>query len=335
MSHAPSFEKILVTGGTGFIGQHLLRTLVAANHQPVAVARDQAKIASLSSDLKNQVRWIESDLLNHAATREVIESEKPTVIFHLAATRGRANDEQAMAACTELNVDATVELFESAQSANVERVIILGSADEYGAQAGPFKEDFDLKPTSAYAISKAEATRAAQAMHAANGFPVVVLRPFTVYGPQQPRVMFVANAVECAVNGLEFEMTAGAQKRDLVYVDDAVRAMIAAAKASDVDGKVINIGSGDAISLREVARLIWQISESDAPLRVGAREAATDEIHDTWADITRARQLLDWEPRVGLKDGLRLMIEWAREQKLLTTEDAEVRRGISSTQSQI
>jgi nucleoside-diphosphate-sugar epimerase len=313
MSHAPSFEKILVTGGSGFIGQHLLRALNASDYRPAALARNAEKVERLPADVREQTRWIELDLSNHVATRDVIQAEQPTVLFHLAGARGRGNDESARRVCTEMNVRATVNLLEAAQGAGVERVVMLGSADEYGKQAGPLSESLSVQPLSAYGISKTEATRQAQAMHATSGCPVVVLRPFTVYGTHQPHWMFVADAIECAVNRLPFRMSEGTQKRDLVNVSDVVRAILAAANSPHVEGKVINVGSGKPESLRDVAQLIWHISESDAPLLLGARPASADELHDTWADISLARELLDWEPRVSLADGLREMIERARE----------------------
>jgi nucleoside-diphosphate-sugar epimerase len=154
-------------------------------------------------------------------------------------------------------------------------------------------------------------------MHASEGCPVVILRPFSVYGPHQPGYMFVAEAIDCALSGQPFRMTHGRQKRDLVYVDDVVRALIAAARTEGLEGQAINIGSGRPLPLRDVAALILRLSESRAPLLIGARNAPAEETHDTWADISLARRLLDWEPRVELEDGLRRTIQWARREASL------------------
>ena len=212
----------------------------------------------------------------------------------------------------------------AARSAGVERIIIIGSADEYGNQVveGPLNESLELHPVSPYAMSKAAATGVALAMHASNGLPVVILRPFTVYGPGQPRNMFVSEAIDCAVRGEAFRMSEGCQTRDLVYIDDAIRAFLAAAQAPDVEGKVINIGSGRAYALRDVAELIWRLSETRAPLMIGARNAGADELHDTWADVTRARALLGWEATTSLEEGLRLTIEWATAEHLTTQAES-------------
>src|SRR5262249_20732714 len=166
---------------------------------------------------------------------------------------------------------------------------------------------------STYGASMAASAQFARALHASQGCPVVVLRLFSVYGPEQPAEMFVAQAIACAVRGEPFEMTEGRQRRDLVYVNDVVTALLAAAQAPGVEGKVIHVGSGQAHALRDVAQLIWRLSESEAPLRIGARPAPAEELHDTWADITLARRLLNWYPEVDLEAGLGATIEWAQE----------------------
>lgn len=310
--HASPFEKILVTGGAGFIGQPLLRALVTAGHHPTALTRGAGKLEKLTPDLRAQVRWVELDLLNYEAVHALINAEKPSVVFHLAGTRGKGNDLGANDSCDEINVRATANLLESLKGVGVERVMMMGSADEYGRQSGQLNEGQELQPVSAYGISKAVATRLAHELYETENCPVVTLRPFTVYGPQQPRWMFVAEAIECAVGGAPFRMSEGVQRRDLVYVADVVEALMLVASAPEVEGKVINLGSGCALRLLDVARLIWKLSESRAPLLVGERPAMPDETHDTWADIKLAEQLLNWKPRTSLEDGLRATIEWTR-----------------------
>lgn len=314
MPQAPSFENILVTGGTGFIGQALLRGLLAGGHRPGAIAHRSSSLRELPDDLKQQVSWVELDLLDHAAVRKFIDQARPTLVFHLAGVRehSRVLTQSAAVACAETNVSATLNLLDAATRAGAARIVITGSAEEYGDQRGPFDETSELRPVSIYGISKAAATRLARAMNATENCPVVIVRPFTVYGPGQPGKMFVAAAVECAVCETEFRMTAGEQRRDLVYIIDVVRALISAARVPGIEGKSFNIGSGRPIPLREVAQLIWRLSETNAQLSIGARAARTEELFDTWADIKAAREQLDWEPRVDLETGLRATIEGAR-----------------------
>src|SRR5262249_58147072 len=140
---------------------------------------------------------------------------------------------------------------EESRKNGVRRIVIAGSAEEYGSQAGPLNERLSLKPSTGYGISKALATKHALALNAREGCPVVVVRPFSVYGPGQPREMFVAQAVEAAVRGVPFKMSIGEQKRDLVFVADVARGLIRAAMTPRIEGKVINRATGLPYRLRE------------------------------------------------------------------------------------
>ena len=313
MPDAPSLEKVLVSGGCGFIGQHLVRALVRLRCRPTILTRTLNQDGSLDGT-KDHVHRVQLNLLDHERVREFLLVERPTILFHLAGARRCDDAERASVACAELNVSATVNLLHAARLAGVERVIIMGSADEYGNQQGPLHEGLPLRPVSAYAVSKAAATGFAQAMHAFDGCPVVVLRPFSVYGPRQPAYMFIAEAITCALKSIPFRMSEGTQQRDLVFVEDVTQALVAAASAPSIEGRVINIGSGQPRRLRDVAELIWQLSESRAPLLIGARPASVDELHDTWADISLARESLGWQPQVDLESGLGATILWARNQ---------------------
>lgn len=309
MENLDAVDRVAVTGATGFIGTNLVRTLVATGYRPILFARSPQQ-SSWTDDLEDRVRWVRLDLLDGEAVGRTLETERPTVLFHLAGTRGRGAGSAAVA-CAELNVSATVRLLAAARRTGVRRVVMAGSASEYGRQAGALHEGLTPGPVSAYGISKAAATSFARAMYAADGCPVVILRMFSVYGPGQPADMFVEDAVRCALTGVPFRMSHGEQRRDLVFVKDVVRALIAAMRAPGVEGNVINVGSGSAVRLRDVALRIWELSESKAALLMGAVPAEED--HDTWADISLARWLLAWGPETDLDSGLRWTIEWTRE----------------------
>lgn len=311
--HSVLLSRIAVTGAGGFLGRHLARVLDARGCKPLLLVH-----SSLENGSPEGMRRVSLDLTERAAVEAVLELERPQTIFHLAGTRGIGAGALTWSRCVELNVASTVHLLEAAQRAGVERIIIIGTADEYGHQPGPLHEGLPLAPVSPYAVSKAVATQFAQAMHSRNECPVVILRPFTIYGPGQPANMFVSEAINCAIRGEPFRMTEGRQRRDLIYVDDAIDAFLAAAEAPGIEGRVINIGSGEAHALRDIAQMIWRLSETEAELIIGARSAGAAETHDTWADIARAREHLNWTPRHSLEDGLLRMINWARKESIST-----------------
>lgn len=304
--------KILVTGASGFIGTWLAEVLLGPGCDVVLAARHPPSEPKDALWKILKPRWVILDVRQPGAVEALLEAERPDTVFHLAGTRGIGAPEGACVACTEVNVAATVRLLSAAKRVGVRRVVTVGSAEEYGRQPGPLQEDMPLLPETPYGVSKMAATRLAQLMATTEGCPVTVIRPFTVYGPGQPRSMFVAQAVECALAGKAFQMTAGTQRRDLVYAMDVVSSMIVAATAPDVVGQVINAGTGKATPLREVAELIWKISGSTAPLEIGARPAAATELFDTWADTGREERLLGKENWITLEDGLKRTINDAR-----------------------
>lgn len=302
--------KVLITGGSGFLGCHLARLLVAQGVVPLLASR-RADVASLPPDLRGAVRLATVDLCQADEVEALLQRERPSTIFHLAGARGR--HAAAAARCAEVNVAVTARILDAALRYGVSHVIMTGTAEEYGPQPAPQRETLQPQPTTLYGITKACGTALALTL-AEQGCPVTVLRPFTVYGPGQPSEMFLASAVEAAIAGRPFQMTEGRQRRDLVFATDVAEALLAAALRPATIGRVINIGSGVSYPLCEIARRIWALAEASSPLEIGARLAPAHELYDTCADLTLAQELLDWQPRIDLDTGLRSTVEHCRNQ---------------------
>lgn len=305
MQDPPFLEPVLITGADGFIGSHLAREMARLGCRPVLASRSPKGAEDRNGLLLKRVYF---DLTDDHSIEQFIDSVRPATLIHLAGARGSAGAVE----CANLNFHATARLLGCATRAGVKRIVTMGSAEEYGDQAGPLAERLELNPTTPYGISKALATGHALMLHDRDACPVVVLRPFSVYGPGQPRAMFVAQAVAAALRNAPFEMSGGEQMRDLVYVDDIVRGILAAAREPGVEGRVINLGTGRPKKLKDVAALVWELSGARSPLLVGARPARPEELYDTWADTTAARRLLRWEAAVGIEEGLRRTIESSR-----------------------
>lgn len=316
-------ERILVTGGSGFIGQHLLRALVALGHRPVATTRSLESL-QVADDLFETVQWVQVDWTDPASVAALKWQPGPRSVYHLAGVRVPDSAENADYFNWQGNVVVTETVLRASHHGwDLERFVVLGSAEEYGATELPMKEISSTEPVTSYGRSKARMTSLIKEWHRDGWVPAVILRPFSVYGPGQPRQMFVAQAIDHALADEAFAMTEGQQRRDLVYVSDVVRALLSVGPGCPVGrlgGHEINIASGESRSLRKVAQMIWRLSGTKAELQIGARPAPPEELHDTWADISRARELLDWEPRVDLETGLRMTIEWARTAKQINQE---------------
>lgn len=323
MTNLSSLGKIAITGATGFIGNHLVRALIRQNEWPILLTRGSLMETRLQ-DLRDRLDLREIELTDPRSIWRVLQETKPDTLFHLAGVLGRGDCRAATLACSALNINATLHLLDAAMEARVRRIILIGSAEEYGQQNGPMHEALPLQPVSPYGIAKAAASRFAQALHERSDCPVVIVRPFSVYGPGQPSNMFVAQAIDAVVRGVPFRMSHGEQRRDLLYVDDLIRGLLAVAETPGIEGQIINLGSGQPVRLRDVARRIWQLADSSAPLLIGARSAAREQLQDTWADISQARALLSWSPQIDLESGLRETIHWARAQFALEEQECQV-----------
>ena len=249
MSARNDRNGVVVTGAAGFLGDHLVRTLLAWGVRPM-LTEHRHTAAPWAEDA---VRRAPLDLTCPQDVRSFMQKMRPAILFHLAGTRGRGETNPA-AACDAVNFRATATLLEAAQRAGVGRVVLVGSAEEYGLQTGPLSEDRPSLPVTPYGVSKAAASRLALKLFAQRGLPVVIVRPFTVYGPGQPIDMFLRQGVAAAVRGKPFAMSLGTQQRDLVFVADMIRGLMAAAAIQGIEGRIFNIASGTPSRLVDVAR---------------------------------------------------------------------------------
>ncbi|HXH70379.1 MAG TPA: NAD(P)-dependent oxidoreductase [Pyrinomonadaceae bacterium] len=305
------FERALIIGGTGFVGSNLVSELLRSGFSPTVLTRNKER-HKLPENLKKKTSLVELDITDYSSTKSFILDFRPTLIINSAATLGLEDINGKTV--YDINYEAVKNLLETSLAAKVKKIILFGSADEYGYQPIPQNENLPLRPNSPYAVSKARMTNLARQMYENERLPVVILRPFTVYGKEQPKGMFLSDAIRCALGNRSFEMSEGKQKRDYIFISDFVRAIMSAIRTPDIDGEVFNVGSGQALPLREIARKVWEVSGADGSLlKIGARSASLSELHDTCADITKAEKFLNWQPNISLEDGLNQTINSIKE----------------------
>jgi len=299
-------EKILLTGGTGFLGGYVVKQLLSLGVTPAILTRNSR--AKIYEKQRGCSSLIGIDLLDTPALKKFLEEFRPTVIVHLAGYAYRTGSQPDI--LDKFNYEATARLLDLAAAIKVKKFILTGTADEYGFQICPQIETMPAMPVSDYAVSKNKAVNYALSLFEKNNLPIVILRPFTIYGLGQPAKMFVPQAVEAAVRRIPFEMSEGAQKRDLLFVTDFADAIIKTLTTNGIEGEIFNVGSGKSIALKELAGKIWENTGADEKLlKIGVRQTARSELHDTQADISKIRHRLDWQPKVSLDDGLKMVIE--------------------------
>lgn len=290
--------RALVTGAAGFVGAHLVRRLLAEGWDVTAMVRPGSDTGRLASELE-RLALVEADVTTLEPDTVAARAE---VVFHLAAVGLHEPRPRPPEEVMRTNVVGTLNVLRLAAALGARRVVHVGSGHEYGA-GSRLREDAPLRPGSAYGASKAAAWHLASAFCRLRGLELVVLRPFTLYGPGDSPYSFVASAIAACLGNEPLELTEGRQSRDFVFAADAVDALVASADAS-ANGETLNVCTGVEISIREVVELIVALTGGAGRPLFGARPYSDDELWTSSGSPTRARDVLGWEATTDLREGL-------------------------------
>ena len=299
-------SRILVTGGGGFIGSHLVRRLVR-EHAHVAVVSTEKDPWRLR-DVLGRVEYHAVSILARPLPR-IVGAFRPDVVFHLAAlipARKPTAGEQKKSIVTATRLLAhTLE-----QAGTVQRLITLGAADEYGKASCP-KETSVSPALTAYGRAKRAASDFLESAAKKSSFSTIVLRPPICYGPAQDFGMFVPDCARAILGGKEFTVWGEDLSRDFIYVEDLVEATLCAATATTRKKyAAYNIGSGRGVKLTRVARMLARpLGREDLILSVHARRS-NHEPRSRCLDIGKALRELDWRPGTSLETGLQKTLRW-------------------------
>lgn len=303
-------RRVLITGASGFIGQHLASRLTEISADYAVIVRDS------STAIRFGGRTFNGDVRDRRFLGNVFSVWRPQVVFHLAGSRNRGLSAQAFEEAIDVNLIGTLRLlFGALECGVVENIVLMGTGEEYGRGTVPFQESAREEPVSAYSHSKHSATGLAQLMARSMGMPVRILRPSVAYGPGQHSDIFLPALINSLLSIQPFSMSNGLQTRDYIYIDDVVDALLLAGICPGSQGEIINIGSGEAVQINELVGKVESILGTTGLVRRGALPYRTGEIMDYSFDVSKAESVLGWSAKTSLTEGLIETVNWYLEQK--------------------
>lgn len=328
-------EKVLVTGADGFIGSHLVETLVRAGYDVRAFVlynsfNSWGWLDHAAPDIQGKFEVFAGDIRDPHGVREAMRGCE--TVFHLAALVAIPYSYHSPDTYVETNVRGTLNVVQAARDIGSVKVIHTSTSEVYGtARFVPITEEHPLQGQSPYSASKIGADQMALSFHASFGLPLTVIRPFNTYGPRQSaRAILPTVITQIASGQRRLKLGATHPTRDFNYVDDTVRGFIAVAASELAIGEVINIGSNHEISIGDSVAMIADIMGAEVEVETEAQRLRPEksEVERLWADNAKAKALTGWEPefagRDGLRRGLEQTIDWFRNPENLRSYKSDV-----------
>jgi len=311
-------RRVLVTGAGGFIASHLVESLVHRGAQVRAFVRynsrgDPGLLSLLPPETFQQVEVIAGDLRDLPAVQVAMQG--CSLVYHLGALIAIPYSYVHPAEVVETNVIGTLNVLMAARGAEVERVVHTSTSEVYGtAQRVPIDETHPLQGQSPYSASKIGADKIAESFYRAFDLPVVTLRPFNTYGPRQSARAVIPTIITQALTRDTVFLGNLEARRDLTFISDTVDGFLKVAAAPQVEGEVINLGSGSEISISELAESIIRLVDHPVNIEIDKNRLrpVKSEVGRLLSDNRRAYQLLGWQPQVELLSGLRQTLDWIR-----------------------
>jgi UDP-glucose 4-epimerase len=299
-------KNILVTGGAGFVGSHIVDRLAPENK---VIVFDNLFTGSLSNleESRDRITFIKGDILDKALLTDVVAEVE--FVFHLAAHVGNIRSIKDPYFDMDVNIRGMLNLLEACRNSNIKRLVYSSSGAIFGeAKYLPIDEDHPLHPESPYAVSKMAAEKYALAFYKVFSVPATAVRYFNIYGPRQDTSEY-ANAISIFLGKFKKGEPItifgdGEQTRDFTFVEDVVTSNILAATRPAAAGEIFNIATGQATSLNQIVALIRQISGREIPATYA--DPRVGEVRDSRAEIKKARSILGYRPQTDLKEGLLL-----------------------------
>jgi len=310
-------ERILITGGAGFIGSNLVRALLDAGGDVRVIDNFATGKRENLADVAAEIDLVEGDIRDLETVERAMNGVN--VVLHQAALPSVPRSVKDPIPSNEVNVTGTLNILVAARNAGVRRLVYASSSSAYGENPElPKHEGMPNDPLSPYAVSKLTAEQYCRVFYRVYGLETVALRYFNVFGPRQDPGSQYSAVIPLFIGWLKRGEAVhidgdGEQTRDFTYIDNVIRANLLAANVPDVGGEVFNVACNGRISIKELAMKLAEIISPDAPFVPIYGEPRPGDVKHSLASIDKAKDLLGYEPVMTFEDGLKRTVEWFRE----------------------
>lgn len=286
-------QRVIITGASGFIGLHLCRALLGSGCEVHAISRSEPKISD------SRLNWHKVDLTHSEATRSVFATIRADLVWHLCSYAQGERDLALVLPTFRGELEATVNVLASVTGSGCKRLIMAGSLEE--------SDPRDV-PSSPYAAAKAASRTYAKMFHQLYGLPVVMTRIFMIYGPGQSVKKVIPHSIACMLRGDPLKIASPRRKVDWLYVEDLVRGLLAVAAAPELEGKSVDLGSGELVEICDVVGRIQRLINPEASVEFGAStDRALEQVR--CADSATTYALTGWRPTISLDGGLKRTVD--------------------------
>lgn len=328
-------KKILVSGADGFIGSHLVESLVHLGYNVKAFTlynsfNKWGWLDSLDKSVLSEIDVFSGDIRDPYGVKNAMEG--CDTVLHLAALIAIPYSYHSPDTYIDTNIKGTLNVLQAARSLNVERIIHTSTSEVYGtARFVPITEEHPLQGQSPYSASKIGADQLAYSFYTSFELPVITIRPFNTYGPRQSARAVIPTIITQLANGLDvLKLGSIHPTRDFNYVQDTVDGFIAALKAENAFGETINLGSNFEISIGDTVNVIAELMNKSITIETEDKRLRPkdSEVERLWADNKKAADMLHWKPKYGglegFKAGLSKTIEWFSKPENLSNYKSDI-----------
>jgi len=303
-------KKILITGGAGFIGANFAHKFLDLGYNVNLLEKQGTNLQRIEK-IKDKIQLHYIDLRNYDELEDFIIKLNPQIILHFATYGAYQVKQQDIKTTIDTNLLGTINLVNACKNIKFDCFINTSTSSEYGVKDKPMKETDLLEPSNLYAITKAGATMYCQDITRKLGLPIITMRPFAVYGYFEEKERLIPCIIKSCLTNTDLNLSSQSSVRDFVFIEDVISAYLKIIEnAQKVKGEIFNIGTGKQNTIDQAVNIIKKITQSSIEPKYNQIKQSQLEPKNWLADISKIKNILNWQPDYDLEKGLTKNIEW-------------------------